>query len=323
MAVLIQQSGNFQKLVGLYENPLLEYWQDKYTDAIKDSMIKEFYDEVSSDNPTESISEIVGGPEFKQWNGEFSYGQMKEGHTKVWTPLVWEAGMAYDRFLLSNAKLLNLKNQQGKFALAAARTREMCASGIFTHADKAGFTVNGVPLNWTMTADGKPLASAAHTFSNAKGTQSNLLAKKLTEASLEEAIQTMFNFKDEDGNDANLQPDTLVVPVGLRQTALELIGGPGKYDVSTNNPNIYHGNLKVIVYKQYRKQEGKTDFPWFVMDSMAAKESAKWINRLESGDDYELISWKNEETQTWKFGSLMWFNAGMYDWRPYVFSIPA
>lgn len=322
MGVLIQSSGNFQKLVGLYENPLLEYWQDKYTDAMKDSMIDEFFDKVQSDNPTEAISEIVGGPKFEQWNGEFTYGEMKEGNTKVWTPLVWQAGMAYDRFFLSNAKLLNMKNQQGKFALAAARTRELSTAGIFTYADQTGFTVNGVPLNWTIGADGLPIAHTAHPLVSG-GTQSNLLNLALTEANLETAIQTMVDFKDEDGNDANLQPDTLVVPFALRQVALELIGGPGKYDTDKNNPNIYHGNLRVIVYKYFRKQAGKTNQPWFIMDSKAAKESAKLINRLESGDDYELISWKNEETQTWKFGSIMWYSAGAFDYRPFVFSIPA
>lgn len=321
MAVLIQSSGNFQKLVGLYENPLLEYWQDRYKDEVKDSMIGEFFDKVQSDNPSEAVSEIVGGPEFKQWDGEFTYGDMKEGNTKVWTPLVWQAGMAYDRFLLSNAKLINLKNQQGTFATRAARTRELCAAGIFTFADQTGFSVNGVPLNWTLTADGKPLAATDHTTVSGL-TQSNKLDLELNEASLEEACQTMFDFKDEEGHEANLQPDTLVVPTALRSTALELIGGPGKYDTADNNPNIYHGNMKVIVNKWFRKQAGKTNQPWFVMDSKAAKDSAKWINRLESGDDYELISWKNEEVQQWKFGSLMWYSAGVFDYRPFVFSIP-
>ena len=60
MGVLIQDSGNFQKLVGLYENPLLEYWQDRYTDAIKDSMIPVLFDEVKSDNATESYQRNGG-----------------------------------------------------------------------------------------------------------------------------------------------------------------------------------------------------------------------------------------------------------------------
>ncbi len=323
MAVMVQDSGNFQKLVGLYENPILEYWQDKYADAIKDSMIPEFWTKEQSDNPTEAISELVGGPEFRQWNGEFTYGEVKEGNTKVWTPLVWQAGMAYDRFLLSNAKLINLKNDHGKFAMAAARTREACSGGIFTNADQTSFTVNGVTLNWTLTADGLPLASNAHTSANYATTQDNLLALELDEANLETACQTMYEFKDENGNDANLEPDTLVVPTRLRQVGLELIGGAGKYNVADNNPNIYYGSMRLIVYKQFRKQASKTAYPWFIMDSKAAKDAAKWINRLESGDDYDLISWKNEETQTWKVGSLMWFTAGVYDWRPWVFSIPA
>jgi hypothetical protein len=323
MAVMIQDSGHFQKLVGIYENPLLEYWQDKYADAVKDSMIPYMFDQVQSDNPTEAISEMVGTPEFKQWNGEFTYGQQKEGNTRVWTPLVWQAGMAYDRFLLSNAKIINLKTDQGQFALAAARLRENVCAGIFTYADQPTFTVNGVTLNWTNVANGLPLASNAHTSANYDSTQSNLESLPLTEENLETLCQKMFEVKDENGNNANLQPDTLVVPTTLRKRGLEIIGADGKSDSADNNPNIYYGSMKLIVWKEFRKQPNKTGQPWAVIDSKAAKESLKLINRLESGDDYELISWKDNETQVWKLGSLMWFSCGPYDWRPFQFSIPS
>ena len=323
MAVMIQDSGNFQKLVGLYENPLLEYWQDKYADAIKDSMIPVLFDEVKSSNATEAISEMVGAVDFKQWNGEFTYGEQKEGNTKVWTPIVWQAGMAYDRYLLSNAKLVNLKTDQGKFALAAARLRENACAGIFTYADQTSFAVNGVTLNWNNVANGLPIASNAHTSANYGSTQDNLETLELTEENLETVCQKMFDTKDENGHNANLQPDTLIVPTALRKRALEIIGANGKSDTADNNPNVYYGSMKLVVWKEFRKQANKTDQPWAVIDSKAAKESLKLINRLESGDDYELISWKNEETQTWKLGSIMWFSAGPYDWRPFQFSIPS
>ena len=322
MGVMRQDSSNFQKLVGLYENPILEYWQDKYTDTVRDSMIKELFDVVQSDNPTEAISEQVGGPEFKQWNGEFTYGQVLDGNTKVWTPMVWQAGMAYDRFLLSNAKLIKMKSDNGKFATSAGRLREACASGIFMNAAAASWVQNGVTLNWTNTADNLPLASHVHTSANYSTVQDNLTHNELNEANLEIACQRMFDFKDEDGNDANLQPDTIIVPTALRGAALELIGGEGKSDVADNNPNIYNGNMRVIVWKNYRKLSGATGQPWVVMDSKAAKDSLKWINRLESGDEYDLTSWKDLETQTWKIGSIMWFTAGAYSWHPFVFNTP-
>ncbi len=323
MAIITQSSGNFQKLVGLYENPLLEYWVNKYQKASENSLIGEFFDVVTSDNPTEAISEMVGSVDFTKWNGEFTYSDAKEGNTKVWTPVIWQAGRAYDRFTLSNAKLLNMKKDHGDFAIGAARCRNLCAAGIFTNADQTSFTVNGVSLAWTLTADGNPIAYTAHTSANYDTTQSNLGTNALNEANLEAACQAMFAFKDENGNDANMQPDTLVVPTYLRQTALELIGGAGKYNVSDNNPNIYFGSMKLIVWDYFKKQSSKAGYPWFVMDSVAAKESTKWINRLETGDEYDLISWKDEETQTWKVGSIMWFSAGSYDWRPYYFNIPA
>ncbi len=323
MAVMVQSSGNFQKLVGLYENPILEYWQDKYAQAYKNSMIPVLFDQVQSDNPTEAISEMVGAIDFGEWKGEFTYAQIKEGNARVWTPLVWQSGIKYDRFLLSNAKLVNLKTEHGMFALGAARTRNACAGGIFTYADQTSFTVNGVTLNWTLTANGLPLASNAQTSANYSTTQDNLETLELTEENLETVCQKMFDTKDENGKESQLNPDTLIVPTALRKKALEIVGSTGKADTGDNNANVYDGNLKVIVWDQFRKQAGKTGQPWCVVDSQAAKESLKWINRLETGDDYELISWKDDPTQTWSIGSIMWYSAGAYDFRPFQFSIPA
>jgi len=324
MGVQIQESGLFNKLVGLYENPILEYWQDKYADAIKDSMIDVLFSKEKSSNATESITEMVGAVDFTKWNGEFTYGNQKEGYAKVWTPIIWQAGMAYSRFLLSNAKLMDLKNDQFKFAIAAARFREACASGILTYADQtAGYNVNGEVLAWNKVADGLPIASAAHTSANSSLTQSNLHALELNEDSLETVCQAMFDLKDDSGKDANLQPNTLIVPTALRKKAIELIGGEGKVDSSDNNPNIYNGSMKLIVYKQFRRQTGKTGQPWAVADHEMLQQSLKLVNRLESGDDYELVSWRDQEQQIWKVGALQWLSMGAYDWRPVQFSIPS
>jgi len=322
MGVMVQDSSNFDKLVGKFQYPILEYWTQVYEDAIKDSMIPHLFQREQSSNVAESVSSLVGAVDFTEWNGEFTFAEQKEGYTKTWVPIIWQAGRAYDEFLLDDAKLINLKNDHGDFALGAARTKENSTAGIFTYADQTSFSVNGVSLNWTLTGDSLPLASASHTMANASGTQSNLLTLELNEENLEEACQTMFAMKDDEGNAANLQPDTLVVPITLRKKALEIVGANGKSDTADNNPNIFEGSMQVVVWKQYQKQSGKTNIPWCVMDSKAAKQSAKFINRLPSGDDYDLRSWKVNETLTWKIGSIMRYSAGMYKYQPYVFSIP-
>jgi len=324
MAVMIQDSGNFQKLVGIYENPILEYWQDKYALAAKDPAIPLLFDSVQSDNATEAISEMVGAVDFTQWNGEFTYSSVKEGGTKIFLPIVWQAGMKYDRFLLSNAKLMNLKTEHGMFALGAARTRKECAGGIFTYADQAtGYDVNGIRLLWNTTANGLPIASNAQTSANYSSTQDNLEALELNEENLETVCQKLFDVKDESGKRSGMNPTLLIVPTALRKRALEIVGSTGKSGTGDNDANVYDGNIKVLVWDQFRRQTGKTGQPWCVCDEMAAKESLKIVNRLESGDEYELISWKTEDVQSWTIGSLMWFSMGAFSWHPFQFSIPA
>jgi hypothetical protein len=322
MGVINQASLQFQKLVGLYENPLLEYWTNKFQDNMKASIIYEIFQREQSSNPTEAIGELTGSISFREWAGQFTYQDMKEGNTKVFTPVVWEAGRAFDRFTLSNAKLIDLKNKVDDFALGAARLREQIAGGFFSNATSTSFVINGKTIANT-TADGIALASASHTGVTYTTAQSNYGTDALGEKPLEDACQAMFEYKDDEGNECNLSPDTIVVPTRLRQLGLELIGGAGKYNVANNNPNIYKGSMRLVVWPWLKKASTATNYPWFVMDSQAVKKSCKWINRLESGEDHEISSYKDWETQTWKIGSLMWFTAGMYDWRPFYINVPA
>ncbi|MCK9601826.1 MAG: Mu-like prophage major head subunit gpT family protein [Sphaerochaeta sp.] len=323
MGVINQDSGQLNKLIGRYEYPLLEYWTAKFEDGLKSSMIPEFFDMIQSSNAFEAIGELTGTPTFREWAGEFTYGEVSEGNSKVFTPVVWEAGRAFDRFTLSNAKLLDLKTQVDKFNTEALRLRENICAGMFSNAASTSFVINGKTITNT-TADGLALASASHVGSGTyTTTQSNYGTSALTPDNLEAAIQAMFDYKDDVGNYCNLQPDTLVVPTYLRGTALEIIGGPGKYNTANNNPNIYYGSMKLIVWPQFRKLSGAAGYPWFVMDSVAAKQSLKHINRLESGDMMDIQSWKDYETQTWKLGAIMWFVVGAFDWRPFYIQIPA
>jgi len=323
MAINTLASQQFEKLVGEYDHALLQYWEMKFEDNIKNSMIEELFDKQQSNNPSEGISELVGAVDYKPWQGQFEYATLKEGGTKLITPVVWQRGLAFDRFTLSNAKLTDLKSQYGRFAIAAARLREECAAGIFTYADQAAFTAGGYSLDWAKTGNGLPLASNAQTSANYSSTQDNLDTLELNEENLEVLCQKMFDTKDENGNAANLQPTTLVVPTALRKKAIEIIGGEGKVDTADNNPNIYNGSMRLIVWKEFKRQAGKTGQPWAVLDEEQFKQSALWINRLESGEDFEVESHVDRETLTWKIDSILWFGAGVFSWQPAQFSIPA
>lgn len=200
MAINNAATQQFEKLIGEYEHPLLQYWEMKFEDNIKNSMIPVLFDKQQSSNPSEGISELVGAVDYKPWEGQFTYATLKEGNTKLITPVVWQRGLAFDRFTLSNAKLTDLKAQYGRFAIAAARLREECAAGIFTYADQTSFTAGGYSLDWTKSGNGVALASDSQTSANYSSTQDNLSTLELTEENLETVCQKMFDVKDENGN---------------------------------------------------------------------------------------------------------------------------
>jgi len=43
----------------------------------------------------------------------------------------------------------------------------------------------------------------------------------------------------------------------------------GKVDTADNNPNIFNGSMRLVVWKNYRKQAGKTGQPWCVLDEQS------------------------------------------------------
>ena len=104
------------------------------------------------------------------------------------------------------------------------------------------------------TANGLPLASNSQTSANYGTSQDNLETLELDEENLETVCQKLFDVCDENGKRAGMNPDLLIVPTALRKKALEIVGSTGKSDTADNNMNVYDGNIRVLVWDQFRRQ---------------------------------------------------------------------
>lgn len=118
------------------------------------------------------------------------------------------------------------------------------------------------------------------------GTWGNLSSGGKTVLSLDniqdEVSDMMTSVKDENGKLMRVQPDTIIVPVGLELPLTVLLAqnlvanfGPGSADVAIDNP--WKGKLRVIGARDLTDAND-----WYLVDSNLAKQIPLWITMRQN-----------------------------------------
>jgi hypothetical protein len=76
--------------------------------------------------------------------------------------------------------------------------------------------------------------------------------------------------------------DTLVVPIGLFETAYELINSKGKVDTANNNFNFHTGRYKLIMWPRLTVSNN-----WFFLDSKMSKQFLLFWDRIKPEFAYD------------------------------------
>jgi len=140
-------------------------------------------------------------------------------------------------------------------ALMAKITQDVNATKIFRNA----FTT-------TLTADGVSWINAAHPLIGG-GTQSNIVTGALTPATLNNAIVSLRQQKNQAGVVLGCTPAYLVVPTQLWKHASEILDSALAADGSNNNLNVYRSMLGITLYTSpyLDAVSGGSDTYWFLM----------------------------------------------------------
>jgi len=143
-------------------------------------------------------------------------------------------------------------------------------------------------------ADGQPLCSDVHPCAGAPGiTYSNFLgAVALTVETLNQAFTLMGNIPDDRGLTTSRLPKSLLYPLGLHQTVVEVLQSfyyPGSNE---NRVNSVSGSLDPIAV-EYITANQNGPFPWWVLggkgdlgsDAHTAFTNVKWDEQRSWYDD--------------------------------------
>ena len=226
------------------------------------------------------------------FDGKVEYQRLERGYEVEYVPDAYVSGFQVEREMYDDNQYDFVFSSANEMGTAFGRRTRKDAASVFNNAFAAG----------TTGYDAVPLCSASHPRSRTDATTvSNTLTTALTSDSLETAITTMQGFDDDNGEYIVILPDTLVVPIALRKTALEIAGSEYTPENANMTRNVYDGAMQVIVDPYLTSTTA-----WFVVDSTMSRKYLKWYNRVMpefgSTEDFDSFIYKYRGYQRYSFG---------------------
>jgi len=229
-----------------------------------------------------------------------SYDQARQGFLKRYTHTVYALGFLLTRENYDDNLYADLaKGYTSNLAVSMRQTKEVVCANVLNRAFNSSYT----------GADGLELCSTAH-LNVAGGTWANELstAADLSEASLEQAVIDIMNFKDDRDNRIAYQPTKLIIPRDLIFEAQRILKTPYRSGTSDNDLNALHslGYVQDIAVNQYLTDADA----WFIKTN--CPNGMKYLERRP--DEFNMVD-NDFDTENHKYKSTMRFDVGWTDPR--------
>ena len=289
---MILTQANWSSIV---QRDLSEVFLDQYRDFT--SMLPYLFRLQTASQGTEYDLETGDVGEVAEFQGQISYDESKEGYKKSVTEVEYALGLKVQRKLLRNDLYDVVRNQVGLLSQAFRQKKEQIGAGIFNNAFT---TVNTV-------GDGLALCSTAHTSKVGGSNQSNSGTSSLSAANVEATRINMVKFRTNRDNIRSSQPDMLLVPTDLHETAWEILESYGKVDTANNNRNFHYGRYNLAVWDNYLTDTNN----WFMIDSKLMKK----VLKFRSWEPTQFFKSGEFDTITQKFAGYMSCAVSTVEWR--------
>ena len=140
----------------------------------------------------------------------------------------------------------------------------------------------------TLTADGATLISDSHTTISG-ATVDNKLTAALTETSLNDAIVSLIEQKDQAGVVSGGMPQTLFVPPALFKLASEITESELRSGTGDNDSNVYSTKygIEVATSNRLGAASGGSDTAWFLLGTNHS--IGRWVRQSV---ETSLVDWR-------------------------------
>ncbi len=226
----------------------------------------------STDMETEENLGVGSLGLMQPWTGTVSYEDFNKGFKASYKQAKYSNGIQIERELVQFDRYNEIKKRTKRLATSAHYTRQFYGASVLNNAFSASYT----------GPDAVALCSASHPYSPSDATvQSNRGTSALSISSVDATYVAMTSWTDDKGNKVAVNPNTLIVPPGLRKTALEIVGSDKNPETGDNAVNVYKGEFKVITLPFLTDSNN-----WFMADSVLIKEFLNWYDSRKPDFDY-------------------------------------
>lgn len=282
----------------LLEPGLREIFYSQTEALAADSRIPLLFNVQGSSKAQEHDLGVGGFGNWQQYNGAIEYDDNEQGFKTTYTHIEYVDGFKVGRSLVDDDMYNVINNYPMGMAMAYDRTREEHAASVFNNAFSSSYT----------GGDSVALCSASHPYSPSNSTtQSNTGTSALSYDSVIATRKLMREFVDDRGKLKRVNPDTLLVPPELEDTAWQLTNAMGQPGTANNDRNFVSSKIRNVIVWDYLTDANN----WFMLDSVMAKMFLKWYNRVTA--EFALDPTSNFRLEARYRGYARW----SYGWSDY------
>lgn len=280
----------------LLEPKLREVFFEQYN--LIPSRIPQLFNVQASAKAVETDYGIGAFAEFKEFTGAVDYDDLNALWEVTYTHKEFAKGFKVERKLIEDNQYRIAFGRAENLGQSAFRKREADAVSVFANAFTAGATAG---------YDAVALCSASHPKSPTDASVlGNTGTSALSRATIITTRNLMREFTDDRGNRIYINPDMLIIPIELEDTAHRAIQSTGVAGTADNDENMLRGRFQIFSWELLTDANN-----WFLVDSQMMRRFLMWFDRiaLEFGQATEF------DTMLAKYRAYMRYSYGWADWR--------
>lgn len=280
-------------------DPRFDEIMDGEFTAVPD-VVPELYSVSTPDQATMRVSGLTPMGLIPEFQGLYTYDGPDQGYAVQITNKEFGGGVQVERYLVEFDQFDIIEGRWKLLARSLTQTRQVYALRPFN----AGFAVD-TAFDYS-NDEGVALFSDSHTTPRAGVSTTvgfdNLLTAALSPTSLKAARLQFRKLKDLAGQPIDgWEPDTLIVPVDLKDRAEEILKTTTGLDTAEGNVNVLSGAMSL--WSHIRLSDTNN---WMIVKKQAMKESLRWYDKVKQESKRQ----KDFDTEIGKYTVYSLFGCG-------------
>lgn len=268
-----------------------------------DSRIPVLFNVTGSSKAQEHDLGMGGFGDWEEYKGAIEYDDPEQLWKVTYTHVEYARGFKVERKLVDDDQYNVINRRPRGLALSAMRTREKAAASVFNNAFDSSYA----------GGDSVELCGA-HPYSPSNATtQANNGTSALTYDNVVSTRQLMRAFYDDRGELVPINPDLILVPPELEDTANGIVntmrgGNPQQPDTANYTDNLIQRHSIDYLVWDYLTDANN----WFLIDTQLAKLYLNWFDRVAL--EFEMDPTSDFRLEA-RFRGYQRYSYGFSDWR--------